>query len=333
MNTKTSYLFNQLNRWALASACALFLLLAHQASAATRLVRNLTDNGSAGSLRQVINVSGDGDVILFDVNGTIPLNSPPISIPHALTIINPCPCPLIIDAQFRGRAFNVTGGAVSMHNLTIINGYASDGGAINVGSTVSLTLSNCTIHQSYANGNSTTPGRGGAVFNRGTLTVRNSRLENNSASGAANTGSTLPTAAFGGAVFNSGICVLVGTTVSSNSASGGLDLAVGGKGAMAQGGAFFGDNGSRNKIENCTFYANQCFAGGGDSGGNAWGGAIYITTNTTSLGLINSTLNENIVWGGATRTVSTRRVRDWAGDWLAAPARNQSTPSSRGTLP
>ena len=60
------------------------------ADAVTRTVTNLNDAG-AGSLRDTIAISANGDIINFSVTGTISLTSGELNVAHNITINGPVP--------------------------------------------------------------------------------------------------------------------------------------------------------------------------------------------------------------------------------------------------
>ncbi len=113
--------------------------------------------------------------------------------------------------------YSSTNVALALSNLTLIQGSASSGGAINnssaPGNTISISISNSTF-----SGN-TTSQFGGAIFNNnGALTISNSTFSGNSAR-------------LGGAIFNAsstGPLTIESSTISGNSArqGGGLNLSV-----------------------------------------------------------------------------------------------------------
>jgi hypothetical protein len=118
------------------------------------------------------------------------------------------------------RLFEIDAGAdVTIDGLTVMNGHVvalSFGGGIFNGGT--LTVSNTTLSGNSASGSFPFSGFGGGIFNRlGTLTVTNSTLSDNSATVGGGNG--------GGISNNLGTVTVTNSTLSGNSATvgGGLD--------------------------------------------------------------------------------------------------------------
>jgi hypothetical protein len=121
------------------------------ARAAVFTVSSTADDGSAGTLREVIANANAGDTVnfsstLFGTLQTITLTSGPIPINQNITIFG-SPAGVVIDGNSAGNLFtigNATAPAtVSMSNLTLENGVttgAGPGGAIAI--VGSLTLDN-----------------------------------------------------------------------------------------------------------------------------------------------------------------------------------------------
>jgi hypothetical protein len=154
-------------------------------------VTSLLDDGSAGTLRAAItqaNANPGADTIDFALTGTITLNSTQLpTITDDLTVSGPGAASLTLDAHGASRVLQVGAGAtVGLSGLTIANASAPGG------------LSG--YYSAY---------RGGAIFNRGTLTLRDSTLAGNH---DANVG--------GGITNFLGTVVLTNSTVIGNSAAG-----------------------------------------------------------------------------------------------------------------
>jgi hypothetical protein len=131
-----------------------------------------------------------------------------------------------------------------------------------------------TITGSSITGNSVADGGGGALFNNGFLTLMNSAISNNSATGMSNMSNTPGGDGLGGAIdseINASFSI-VNCTFSHNSATGGgatnavAGAALGGALRLATSGT----------ISSCTFTGNSCLGGTStaNEGGNAVGGAI-----------------------------------------------------------
>ncbi|MBI4463628.1 MAG: hypothetical protein HY647_02890, partial [Acidobacteria bacterium] len=96
----------------------------------TITVSNTNDSG-AGSLRDAIAGAASGDIILFNVNGTITLTSGEIEISKNLTITGPGAESLAISGNKVSRVFSITGGyTVVISGLFIENGDDLLGGGI-----------------------------------------------------------------------------------------------------------------------------------------------------------------------------------------------------------
>ena len=176
-----------------AACCAVAATLAISAAdGATVVVRNLNDN-LAGSLRQAIQDAAPGDTIVFQIPDTetfpangfrgLPLSSGELVVNKDLTIDGGGARIVIfrggpgVPAAF--RIFNITGGNVTIANLTISTGLghmstpSGGGGIYNAGN---LVLRNCTF---TSNGFGSE--LGGAIRNFGTLDMANCTLTDNDA--------------------------------------------------------------------------------------------------------------------------------------------------------
>ena len=191
-------------------------LIALSTQAATITVTNTNDSG-AGSLRQAIADANDGDTIDFGVTGTITLTTGQLPVEKSITIQRSrVRSNLAVDGNHARRAFYIGWGrTVTISGLSIINGYAVDGGGIwnNHGT---LTINNSTL-----SGNSATA-FGGGIYNFGDygsaiLTINNSTLSGNS------------TDSIGGGICNHGFAgsatlTINNSTLSGNSANSGAGI-------------------------------------------------------------------------------------------------------------
>ncbi len=147
-----------------------------------------TDDSGAGSLRQAILSSHNGDTIRFasDMSGqTITLTSGELSIDHNLNIVGPGENKLTIDGNGQSRIFDITRASnVSISDLTIADGLAGTA--------------------------SPHPGEGGGIFdNSGHLALRDVLLKNDEALGSTRGIGQDGTNAGGGGIFFSGKDLMV----------------------------------------------------------------------------------------------------------------------------
>lgn len=244
----------------------IFLLVQASTSfAITFTVTNLNDSG-AGSLRQAIldanaNNNGPGivDEIVFDVGipGTIFLSAGEMTINDDLVIMGPGANALTIDAQMMSRVFKVddipSPAKVSISGLKFVNGSASNFESI--GPT------------------------GGAIFNRGELTIDMCVFENN-------------TSGSGGAIYNSSSSFNAGLLEIANSSFNGNNA--------GDGGAIDNFLGTITKISNSTFDGNSA----DDGGAIISSGTIKEITNTTFNGN-SATVQGGAIWNAFPGTIES----------------------------
>jgi CSLREA domain-containing protein len=118
--------------------------------------------------------AGSGtDTIQFSVNGTIVLGSALPDITTAM-IIDGSGHSITIDGNNGVRVFKVgTSITFELKNLSVVNGYADNGGAINIGSSSTVTIANCAFVSNHATVD------GGAIFNSATLLISSSTFTSN----------------------------------------------------------------------------------------------------------------------------------------------------------
>jgi hypothetical protein len=261
----------------------------------TLTVLNNFDSG-AGSLRDAIAHTKDGDTIVFDpvLNGqTITLTSGELAIKKSLDIEGPGADKLAVSGNDTFRVFDVSQGlTVTIARLTITHGLGTGdlqdnsqgggggGGLLNGGSTVNLTNDVFSSNQAE---------HGGAITN-----VAGSVLTALSSSFIANRAVGTKGASFveGGAIWNTdhkGVgasSTFIGCTFIGNQALGQDGGSLGGNGGSlgeTNGGAIHSGGQSFLTVKNSVFIGNQAIAGnGGDASKNsgpyivdvATGGAI-----------------------------------------------------------
>ncbi len=307
------------------------MMMAASLRAATITVNSTADNTIAGdaqcTLREAIanvNATGDttngdcspatgaNDTIVFNlpVSSTITLTSnTELSIRKDVTITGQGPGTLAIDGNKQApRVFEIIAGTVSIAGLTIQNGAGcAEGGCpgagVLVSSAATVTMTSCTLVGNRAAGCCFDDG--GAIANRGTLTLVKSDLRDNYAFGGGgaidNTGaltaadcnmSNNRTGGGAGAILNNGTLTLVNSILSGNYGEGfGGAIGNGGTLTMANstlssntgeddGGAIYNDGIAT--IRDSTLRDNtvQCSACGG--GGITNSGTLILTNCTLS---------------------------------------------------
>ena len=245
------------------------------AHAATFTVTNLNDSG-AGSLRQAVidaNAAAGADTINFAPSlgtATIALASmlPDITDDAGLTIDGDNRITLSGNDSVQVLYVGVAG-ILTLQNIIITHGSATQGGGLNSEGTVTIT------HSTFSN-NSATNGSGGGVANvGGTATITNSAFSNNSATGD------------GGGVFNDGTLTIANSAFSNNSAN--------------AGGGVINNSGTAT-ILNSTFSGNSVTYNGG--GVFTWNsGASPPTTTIRNTILANSAAGYEDCWNHATGTL------------------------------
>jgi hypothetical protein len=255
------------------------LLVGIVGAQAASLTVTTTADGGFGSLRQAIidaTTNAEANTVAFEIstsdNGynasenrfTINLLTPLPDIPLApMTISNNMAHGLTVKGNGTFRIFTLVNSAVViMNNLTVSNGFSSDGlgGGIFMGNSSTLTLNGSTV----SNNNVAASGGGIYMSNSGTLTLMNSTVRDNTASS-------------GGGVymFDSSTLNVNSSTINANIANNG------GSG----GGVYNGTSGTINAV-NSTF--------DGNSAANR-GGGIY---NTATITFNNNTVSSNTAAAG-----------------------------------
>jgi CSLREA domain-containing protein len=248
------------------------------------VVNSLADNGSGCSdsqctLRDAIAFANPGATITFSVTGTIFLAQGELLIDKDLTIDGAGASQLRVDGVLSSREFEIAAGAtVSLSGLTMQDGNAPDptapfgGGIRNFGT---LTLTNTVLSSNGASG------EGGGIHNTGgVLTIVGSTISGSyagngggimNAEGAVSiTNSTVSGnfAGVGGGIQNSGSMTIINSTIAANS--------VGSQGGRGSG---IANTGLRTTLIN-TIVANDP-AGGNCSGPITTDGGYNIEDGTT----------------------------------------------------
>ena len=181
---------------------------------------------------------------------------------------------IILSGEDLRQIFYVMGsGHLTLNDIILSDGEASQGGAIYVEQNAAVTL-----NRSFINGSKATSS-GGAIYNRGTLTISDSTL-----------GSNIANVTGGGILNNAGtVTIHRSYLVSNQAASGGAVYTVNGQLTVEssavrssfisnQGGGIFAAGPTT--ITNSTFSNNRALEGG----------ALFLVANAT---IVNSTFNEN----------------------------------------
>lgn len=294
------------------TALCVSCLFTADASGSTLTVTSTADDGP-GSLRQAIAEAVPGDMIVFDVTGTIMLTSGPLVVTKDnLTIAGTDAGALAIDAGRASRVFEIgtpwTLVHVGISGVTLRNGSAAMGGGI-------LNDGNLGLMDVILTGHIASD-RGGAVANRGTLILLDTLV-------------TANRAAIGGGIANDGGTVSIyRSTISNNAADGpygGLgggiasatvgfggappetltirDSLVSNNTASLRGGAIYNASGLLT-IVNSTIAFNSCtYAGAAGPCLCPGGGGIYNSTGTARIERSTVAGNTASTAGGAITTL------------------------------
>jgi CSLREA domain-containing protein len=255
MSRTTSYLLRPLVLLMLAAlvVSAVAVVLASPAQAATYTVNSTADtvsgDGSCGAtapddctLRDAIDLANASTSVEDTINfnlvspATITLGSQlPTITDSAGLIIDGGSAKITVSGNNAVRVFEVgtstiSGAKLTLNNLTVANGRATNGGGILNNSSNTLVVNNSTISGNIAYVTVGLTGIGGGIHNSGALTVSNSTISDNNASNAGgiwnNPSSTLTVsnstvsgnkANFVGGIYNSqGTLTVSNSTISNN---------------------------------------------------------------------------------------------------------------------
>lgn len=275
------------------------------------------DDGAAGlsncTLREAVNYAPAGSTITFSVTGVITLTQGEIVIAKNLTIAVPSDSSgVTVSGNNASRIFRIdssfTNGAVQLERLTLSGGNGtgassndSGGAMINLVTTTTVTVNEC----SFSGNSCSTSGMiaatgGGAIRNNGMLIVTNCTFSGNSAGN-------------GGAIRNDRILTLTNSTFSGNSASskgggiynpsalGSLTLSnstLSGNSADLSGGGIFIANTAPVAINNSIVAGNYATTGPDISGAITTGGYNLVGNGDDSTGLVNASNGNQIGTAG-----------------------------------
>jgi hypothetical protein len=186
--------------------------------ATTLPVTSCADDGSGGTLREVVAGAVDGDTVDLSALtcSTISLAQGGIAINvDNLSMVGPGADKLTIDGGGMDTVLNFYGGSggggtLQISGLTVANGFYEDfgGGGIWTGQGGSVELTNSVVTNSTSTGMYAS---GGGIFAAGNVTLVNSTVSNNTASSSKYDG-------IGGGVYAKGDLTVVNSTISGNTA-------------------------------------------------------------------------------------------------------------------
>ncbi|MES2748275.1 MAG: choice-of-anchor Q domain-containing protein [Bacteroidota bacterium] len=289
----------------LGNIALVLMILLLTISVSGQVVTSSTDDGSPGTLRSQIIAAAPGATITVDAGvSNITLTLGQITINKSLTLTGNGVANTTINGNAAGRIFDVTTGNFTLNAITLTNGLADNGGAIQVVG-ANLILNTTAISNSIANGAS---GSGGAVIigTGATLIATNSTFtgnRSNRAGGAIeavagttitltnttltanNTGVAPATAAPGnGGGFHmtgNGTVMITGGLVNNNIAA-------------AEGGGLWNGTGTMT-VDGTTIDGNTASGVAADNGG----GGIYVNNGGTLIVQNNAIISNNIANGTA----------------------------------
>jgi predicted outer membrane repeat protein len=247
----------------------------------TLFVTSNADDGTAGTLRSVVQQARKNDTIEIDTTQTIVLTQGQIVLRTALTIQAAKNTTATVSGGFTSRIFDVnTLGSVTLNYLDLINGNGGFGSAV-YDEESNLTVNNC----SFSGNTAGVGGLGGAITDAGgNLTVNNCTFSGNTANSSG----------FGGAIaaypVNTGPNSTAYPFVSINNSTFSGNAATEG-GAIYEQTAFTGSKTPSLAISGCSFSGNSATTGGAVSLDNGTG---HVTISNSSF--VNNTATQQ---GGA----------------------------------
>ncbi|MGI9356057.1 MAG: beta strand repeat-containing protein [Rhizobiaceae bacterium] len=267
---------------------------------ATIIVDRMDDVTAADgqtTLREAIAAATSGDEINFANSGAITLTQGQLEISTNLTIdgdVNGDDSPdVVISGNNLDRVFEVVAGTSIIDAVTVTGGRATtgapfstatEGGGIRVAIGAALTVVNSTIEDNTATGNN---GWGGGIYSSGTLVITSSTVSSNTASGLGGRG--------GGVYANdTSTLAVTNSTITGNVA--------GGPGTIGDGGGIRIDPAATATIVNSTISGNDAGQGGGITVGSFPSGNTTITNSTISGN--RAQFDGGGIWVGSNSTVN-----------------------------
>nr|WP_319372419.1 hypothetical protein [uncultured Methanobacterium sp.] len=215
-----------------------------------------------------------------------------IIINQNLTLIGQSLAGTIIDGTQNGRPLTINSRLnVTITNFTITNGtvteeYALGGGIYNNRGT--LTITNCNIQNNTATSTGANAyAYGGGIYNYGgTLTITNCNIQNNTANATSSSAGTYAfTCAWGGGIYNfGGILTITNCNIQNNTANATSSGTATHEHTNALGGGIYNYGGTLT-ITNCNIQNNTANATSSVSGADvyAFGGGIYNDGDTLTV--------------------------------------------------
>jgi len=275
---------------------AALLALPTMASADNFPVTNTNDSGP-GSLRRAINdaqANGGGDAITISATGTVTLASPLPTISSDIKVTGPGITRFVVSGADSVQPLVIDSGTISISGLTITHGLCdpacgSQGGAILNRGHLTLMAVAVTSSTASGTGGANALSEGGGIENKGgaSLNLVLSAVRGNTASAS---GGTSQNGAAGAGIMNRGALTLNRSTLDSNSAiadDGGLDGTTNGNGGG------IGNDGTLTIVRS-TVSNNTVNASGGTANGAAGGGiANFNDPANVNVTIDRSTVSDN----------------------------------------
>ena len=270
-------------------------------SAADTIIFQAMSHGHAVPLHGTITLKSDLPAIDMGAGDSLTITGPTAGKSNGITINGN-----------KHQIFSITSGAVTMTDLTVTHGQAQYGGGMYINDSAAVQLTDVNITRNHAV--STTgagTGYGGGIYISSTstnVTISNSSINGNTATGVAGTSSAGAGDAYGGGILCKGTLVLDQSSVSGNIAQGGNAKSGSNSrnGGGAYGGGIYASKSEANvTIQNSVISGNKVIGGNGgngasgeDGGSGAYGngGGVYSWTGTVSIS--DTTISKNSAKSG-----------------------------------